>query len=148
MGYRLYEEAKDKFCEALAEIVEGKQRFNADDLRLAKEAISGLYKATILMEMENGDYSYADGMSYAKRDSRGRYSRENRGGNYSRENRGGNYSNHGGGYPRDYSYRYSRDEAKKDMAAEIKELMQYAENETERSVLRQAAEMLKNNAEK
>ena len=115
------------------------QRFNADDLRLAKEAISGLYKATILMEMENGDYSYADGMSYAKRDSRGRYSRENR---------GGNYSNHGGGYPRDYSYRYSRDEAKKDMAEEIKELMQYAENETERSVLRQAAEMLKNNAEK
>ena len=144
MSYRLYEEAKEKFCEALAEIVEGKQRFNADDLRLAKEAISGLYKATILMEMENGDYSYADGMSYAKRDSRGRYSRENRGGNYS--NRGGNRG--GGGYSRDYSYRYSRDEAKKDMAAEIKELMQYAENETERSVLRQAAEMLKNNAEK
>lgn len=138
MSYRLYEEAKDKFCEALAEIVEGKQRFNADDLRLAKEAISGLYKANILMEMENGDYSYADGMSYAKRDSRGRYSRES----------GGNYSKHGGGYPRDYSYRYSRDEAKKDMAAEINELMQYAENETERSVLRQAAEMLKNNAEK
>ena len=54
----------------------------------------------------------------------------------------------GGGYSRDYSYRYSRDEAKKDMAEEIKELMQYAENETERSVLRQAAEMLKNNAEK
>ena len=139
MSYRLYEEAKEKFCEALAEIVEGKQRFNADDLRLAKEAISGLYKATILMEMENGDYSYADGMSYARRDSRGRYSRES----------GGNYSNRGGGgYSRDYSYRYSRDEAKKDMAAEIKELMQYAENETERSVLRQAAEMLKNNAEK
>ena len=142
MSYRLYEEAKEKFCDALAEIVEGKQRFNADDLRLAKEAISGLYKATILMEMENGDYSYADGMSYAKRDSRGRYSRES-GGNYS--NRGGN---RGGGYSRDYSYRYSRDEAKKDMAEEINELMQYAENETERSVLRQAAEMLKNNAEK
>lgn len=142
MRYRLYEEAKEKFCEALAEIVEGKQRFNADDLRLAKEAISGLYKATILMEMENGDYSYADGMSYARRDSRGRYSRES-GGNYS--NRGGN---RGGGYSRNYSYRYSRDEAKKDMAEEIKELMQYAENETERSVLRQAAEMLKNNAEK
>ena len=35
-----------------------------------------------------------------------------------------------------------------EMAEEIKELMQYAENETERSVLRQAAEMLKNNAEK
>lgn len=142
MNYRLYEETKEKFCDALAEIVEGKQRFNADDLRLAKEAISGLYKATILMEMENGDYSYADGMSYARRDSRGRYSRES-GGNYS--NRGGN---RGGGYSRDYSYRYSRDEAKKDMAEEIKELMQYAENETERSVLRQAAEMLKNNAEK
>lgn len=143
MSYRLYEEAKEKFCEALAEIVEGKQRFSADDLRLAKEAISGLYKATILMEMENGNYSYADGMSYARRDSRGRYSRES----------GGNYSNrvsgdHGGSYPRDYSYRYSRDEAKKDMAEEIKKLMQYAENETERSVLRQAAEMLKNNAEK
>ena len=142
MSYRLYEEAKEKFCEALAEIVEGKQRFSADDLRLAKEAISGLYKATILMAMENGDYSYADGMSYAKRDSRGRYSRES-GGNYS--NRGGN---RGGGYSRNYSYRYSRDEAKKDMAAEINELLQYAENETERSVLRQAAEMLKNNAEK
>lgn len=138
MSYRLYEEAKEKFCEALAEIVEGKQRFNADDLRLAKEAISGLYKATILMEMEKGDYSYADGTSYARRDSRGRYSRES----------SGNYSNRGGGYSRDYSYRYSRDEAKKDMAEEIKELMQYAENETERSVLRQAAEMLKNNAEK
>lgn len=140
MSYRLYEEAKEKFCDALAEIVEGKQRFNVDDLRLAKEAISGLYKATILMEMENGNYSYADGMSYARRDSRGRYSRES----------GGNYSNRGGsgGYSRDYSYRYSRDEAKKDMAEEIKELMQYAENETERSVLRQAAEMLKNNAEK
>ena len=67
MSYRLYEEAKEKFCDALAEIVEGKQRFSADDLRLAKEAISGLYKATILMEMENGDYSYADGMSYARR---------------------------------------------------------------------------------
>jgi hypothetical protein len=52
------------------------------------------------------------------------------------------------GSGRNYSYRYSRDEAKKDMAEEIKELMQYAENETERSVLRQAAEMLKNNAEK
>ena len=143
MSYRLYEEAKEKFCDALAEIVEGKQRFNADDLRLAKEAISGIYKATILMEMENGDYSYADGMSYAKRDSRGRYSRES-GGNYSNRVSG----NHGGSYPRDYSYRYSRDEAKKDMAEEIKELMQYAENETERSVLRQAAEMLKNNAEK
>lgn len=140
MSYRLYEEAKEKFCEALAEIVEGKQRFNADDLRLAKEAISGLYKATILMEMENGDYSYADGMSTAKRDSRGRYSRES-GNSYSRH-----MGNRGGGY--DYSYRYSRDEAKKDMAEEIKELMQYAENETERSVLRQAAEMLKNNAEK
>ena len=145
MSYRLYEEAKDKFCEALAEIVEGRQRFNADDLRLAKEAISGLYKATILMEMENGDYSYADGMSYAKRDNRGRYSRES-GSNYSNRNGGGNRG--GGGYSRDYSYRYSRDEAKKDMADEIKELMQYAENETERSVLRQAAEMLKNNAEK
>ena len=143
MSYRLYEEAKEKFCDALAEIVEGKQRFNADDLRLAKEAISGLYKATILMEMENGDYSYADGMSYARRDSRGRYSRES-GGNHSNRNNG----NRGGGYSRDYSYRYSRDEAKKDMADEIKELMQYAENETERSVLRQAAEMLKNNAEK
>ena len=143
MSYRLYEEAKEKFCDALAEIVEGKQRFNADDLRLAKGAISGIYKATILLKMENGDYSYADGMSYARRDSRGRYSRES-GGNYS--NRGGNRG--GGGYSRDYSYRYSRDEAKKDMAAEINELMQYAENETERSVLRQAAEMLKNNAEK
>ena len=143
MSYRLYEEVKEKFCDALAEIVEGKQRFNADDLRLAKEAISGLYKATILMEMENGDYSYADGMSYAKRDSRGRYSRES-GGNYSNRGNG----NCGGGYSRNYSYRYSRDEAKKDMAEEIKELMQYAENETERSVLRQAAEMLKNNAEK
>ena len=140
MSYRLYEEAKEKFCEALAEIVEGKQRFNADDLRLAKEAISGLYKATILMEMENGDYSYADGMSTAKRDSRGRYSRDS-GNSYGRH-----MGNRGGGY--DYSYRYSRDEAKKDMAEEIKELMQYAENETERSVLRQAAEMLKNNAEK
>ena len=142
MSYRLYEEAKEKFCEALAEIVEGKQRFNADGLRLAKEAISGLYKATILMEMENGNYSYADGMSTAKRDSRGRYSRDS-GNGYGRYmgTRGGNYS-------RDYSYRYSRDEAKKDMAEEIKELMQYAENETERSVLRQAAEMLKNNAEK
>ena len=140
MSYRLYEEAKEKFCEALAEIVEGKQRFNADDLRLAKEAISGLYKATILMEMENGDYSYADGMSYAKRDNRGRYSRDS----------GDNYGHHTGtrGSGRNYSYRYSRDEAKKDMAEEIKELMQYAENETERSVLRQAAEMLKNNAEK
>ena len=142
MSYRLYEEAKEKFCDALAEIVEGKQRFNADDLRLAKEAISGLYKATILMEMENGNYSYADGMSTAKRDSRGRYSRDS----------GNSYGRHmgtrGGGYSRDYSYRYSRDEAKKDMAEEIKELMQYAENETERSVLRQAAEMLKNNAEK
>ena len=142
MSYRLYEEAKEKFCEALAEIVEGKQRFSADDLRLAKEAISGLYKATILMEMENGDYSYADGMSTAKRDSRGRYSRDS----------GNSYGRHmgtrGGDYSRDYSYRYSRDEAKKDMAAEINELMQYAENETERSVLRQAAEMLKNNAEK
>lgn len=140
MSYRLYEEAKEKFCDALAEIVEGKQRFNADDLRLAKEAISGLYKATILIEMENGDYSYADGMSTAKRDSRGRYSRDS-GNSYSRH-----MGNRGGGY--DYSYRYSRDEAKKDMAEEIKELMQYAENETERSVLRQAAEMLKNNAEK
>ena len=140
MGYRLYEEAKEKFCDALAEIVEGKQRFNADDLRLAKEAISGLYKATILMEMENGDYSYADGMSTAKRDSRGRYSRDS-GNGY-----GHHIGNRGGGY--DYSCRYSRDEAKKDMAAEINELMQYAENETERSVLRQAAEMLKNNAEK
>lgn len=142
MSYRLYEEAKEKFCEALAEIVEGKQRFNADDLRLAKEAISGLYKATILMEMENGNYSYADGMSTAKRDSRGRYSRDS----------GNSYGRHmgtrGGDYSRDYSYRYSRDEAKKDMAEEIKELMQYAENETERSVLRQAAEMLKNNAKK
>ena len=140
MSYRLYEETKEKFCDALAEIVEGKQRFNADDLRLAKEAISGLYKATILMAMENGDYSYADGMSTAKRDSRGRYSRDS-GNSYGRHmgNRGGSY---------DYSYRYSRDEAKKDMAAEINELMQYAENETERSVLRQAAEMLKNNAEK
>ena len=140
MGYRLYEEAKEKFCEALAEIVEGKQRFGADDLRLAKEAISGLYKATILMAMENGDYSYADGMSNAKRDSRGRFSRDS-GNSYGRY-----MGNRGNGY--DYSYRYSRDEAKKDMAEEIKELMQYAENETERSVLRQAAEMLKNNAEK
>ena len=140
MSYRLYEEAKEKFCDALAEIVEGKQRFGADDLRLAKEAISGIYKATILLEMENGDYSYADGMSTAKRDSRGRYSRDS-GNSYSRH-----MGNRGGGY--DYSYRYSRDEAKKDMAEEIKELMQYAENETERSVLRQAAEMLKNNAEK
>ena len=142
MSYRLYEEAKEKFCEALAEIVEGKQRFNADDLRLAKEAISGLYKATILMEMENGNYSYADGMSTAKRDSRGRYSRDS-GNSYGRY-----MGTRGGDYSRDYSYRYSRDEAKKDMAEEIKELMQYAENETERSVLRQAAEMLKNNAEK
>lgn len=142
MSYRLYEETKEKFCDALAEIVGGKQRFNADDLRLAKEAISGLYKVTILMEMENGNYSYADGMSTAKRDNRGRYSRDS----------GNSYGRHmgtrGGDYPRDYSYRYSRDEAKKDMAAEINELMQYAENETERSVLRQAAEMLKNNAEK
>ena len=103
MSYRLYEEAKEKFCDALAEIVEGKQRFNADDLRLAKEAISGLYKATILMEMENGNYSYADGMSTAKRDSRGRYSRDS-GPLFTRRSQKG----HGGRNQRTYAVRRER----------------------------------------
>jgi hypothetical protein len=138
MSYRLYEEAKEKFCDALEEIVSG-GRFSAENLRLAKDAVSGLYKVTILMEMgDGGEYSYDDGMSYARRDRRGRYSRQN----------GGRGGNRGGNYGESYRSRYSRDEAKKDMAEEIKELMQYADTETEKSVLRQAAEMLKNNAEK
>lgn len=144
MSYEAYQEAKEFFCDALEAVLREGGKITAEKVRLAKDAIGGLYKTTILIEMEDGGESYDGGMSYARRrDGRGRYSREG-----GRNDNGGRGGNRGGNYGESYRSRYSRDEAKKDMAEEIKELMQYADNETEKSVLRQAAEMLKNNAEK
>lgn len=148
MSYEVYREAKEKFCGVLEDLVRRDFR-SAEDLRLAKDAVSGLYKVSILMEMEDGGESF-DGMSMARgrRDGRGRYSRE---GNYG-GNRGGNsrgYNNtYGGSYDgNSYRSRYSRDEAKMDMAEHLDEMIRKSDDESEKAILKKAAEMLKKNTE-
>ena len=73
-----------------------------------------------------GEYSYARGRRYAKRDSMGRYSRD------------GGYTRHGG---RDSGY--SRDEGKAYMMEQLEDMMEDAEKPAEKEALRRCMEALK-----
>ena len=88
-----------------------------------------------------GDHSYARGRGrYAKRDSRGRYSRD---GGYSSE---GGYSSDGSYRSGGNSYRggYSRGEAKEHMVSQLEEMMRSASTEEERRAIQQCMQKIEN----
>lgn len=92
---------------------------------------------------ERGGNNYYDGSSYAR--GRGRNARRDRMGRYSREGRGNNYENYdGNSYRGGNNYRrgYSRDDAKKEFAENLKEMMEQApDNETRQKIQRMIQNM-------
>lgn len=127
------EELRDMLCEELEKITK-KGELSAGSLDVVDKLTHSIKSIDTIMAMEDAGYSNESGYSYARgrgsnarRDSRGRYSRESMGGrgnsyeDGSYENsyaRNGRNSNRGGSYERGYS----REDAKEELAMELKEL--------------------------
>lgn len=104
---------KDLLCDEIGDIVE-KNDITPTELERAYKAVDIIKDIVTIDAMENSDYSYDDGMSYARgggysnrRDSMGRYSRNS-----------GRYSRNGG---------YSRADEKEAMLNKIEEMQRKVE---------------------
>lgn len=126
MSMKTYHKLKEMLCEELDNLVK-KGELTAGSLETADKlthAIKSLTTIIAMDEHEGGESEYYPymggyrsfendgGRSYQRRDAMGRYSRENRGG-------------------------YSRDDARADMIADLREIMQDAPDEHMKKKLRQ-----------
>lgn len=127
------EELKEMLCEELEKITK-KGELSAGGLDVVDKLTHSIKSIDTIMAMEESGYSNESGYSYARgrgsnarRDSRGRYS--SRGGSYddggrSYEYMDGSYAGGRGGYNRGYS----REDAKEELAMELKELKMEAKD--------------------
>lgn len=128
-------ELKEKLCRELEEVAR-KPEMGAGDLELIHKLTDTIKNIDKIDALEDDGYSrdgdwemesrgrYNRGSSYArrKRDSMGRYSREWRDGRM--------------------DGRYSRDDAKEHMIGQMEQLMNGAQNEREREIIKRAMEQL------
>lgn len=127
---------KNMLCDKLAEY-ENKGITSSSDLNtihILTDTIKNIAKIEMYDEYDEGNsrrsygsyrgsYAYDDGASYRRRDSMGRYTRD--------------YRDDG------MSNRYARDEANKELAMHLSDLMHIASTEKERTALSEALEAIK-----
>lgn len=136
-----YYELKKMLCKELDEIVnKSKGELSAGSLDAIDKLTHSIKSLLAIMEMSEGEYSYARG-------NRSRYAYENGGGNsgryYDDWSSDGGYS--GRRYSDDgYSGRRSRDEGKTRMIQQFEKLMDNASTQEEREVIQSAVNRLKN----
>ena len=119
------EELREMLCEELEKITK-KGELSTGSLDVVDKLTHSIKSIDTIMAMEDAGYSNESGYSYARgrgrnarRDSMGRYSRE------SMDNYGGSYENsyaRGGNRGGSYERGYSREDAKEELAMELKEL--------------------------
>ena len=119
------EELREMLCEELEKITK-KGELSTGSLDVVDKLTHSIKSIDTIMAMENARYSNESGYSYARgrgrnarRDSMGRYSRESMG------NYGGSYENsyaRGGNRGGSSERGYSREDAKEELAMELKEL--------------------------
>lgn len=120
---------KDMLCKELKEYAK-KGELSAGSLETIDKLTHSLKSVVTIMAMEDGGYSRDDGYSGARRrDSMGRYAD------------GGSYERYNDGYS---GRRYSRDEGKNRMVQQFEEMMQEANTQEEREILRNTLNRLKN----
>jgi len=149
-----YYDVKEMLHDELAEIVE-KGELSAGSLETIDKLLNSIKNSCKIIMYEeysedgysnDGGYSNARGRGRnARRDSMGRYARED---GYSNE---GGYSNRRGGYSREGGYsnrrggRYSYAEEKEDKISMLQEMMNEANTEQEKSMLRNLIAQMQNN---
>ena len=120
---------KDMLCKELKEYAK-KGELSAGSLETIDKLTHSLKSVVTIMAMEDGGYSRDDGYSGARRrDSMGRYAD------------GGSYERYNDGYS---GRRYSRDEGKSRMVQQFEEMMQEANSQEEKEILRNTLNRLKN----
>ena len=118
------DELRDMLMEELEECSD-KGELSAGSLEVIDKLAHAIKSIDTIVAMEDAgysnDYSYARGRGrYAKRDSMGRYSSDDMMMDGERSMRGRGYNR---GYDRDYMRRgYSRDDAKAELAKELREI--------------------------
>lgn len=138
------EELREMLMDELNECVK-KDELSTASLDIIDKLTHSIKSIDTIIAMEESDYSYEGGRSYArgrgrnaKRDSMGRYAR--RGGSYD----DGSYDD--GSY--DYSRRdrrYSRAEAKDELMNELREIQMDAKDEDSRQMIKQWIKQLEQN---
>ena len=122
------EELKDMLCAELEKITK-KGELSAGSLDVVDKLTHSIKSIDTILAMEDAGYSNEGGYSYARgqrRDSMGRYSRNDgsygyRGGSYD-GSYDGSYARRGG------SYGYSREDAKEELAIDLKALKREAKD--------------------
>lgn len=118
------EELRDMLCEELDKLTK-KGELSAGSLDVIDKLTHSIKSIDTIMAMEDAGYSNEGGYSYARRrDSMGRYSRND--GSYGRSY-DGSYARGGN---RGGSYGYSREDAKEELAMNLKDLKRDADHET------------------
>lgn len=122
------EELKEMLCEELDEITK-KGELSAGSLDVIDKLTHSIKSIDTIMAMEDAGYSNESGYSYAR--GRGRYAKRDSMGRYSNDDM---HEIHDGmSYRRDG--RYSRHDAKEELAMDLKELKRDAKDqETERMI--------------
>lgn len=117
------EELRKMLCAELEKITK-KGELSAGSLDVVDKLTHSIKSIDTIMAMEDAGYSNESGYSYARRrDSMGRYSRND--GSYGR---GGSYDGYDGSYARGGSYGYSREDAKEELAMDLKALKREAKD--------------------
>ena len=122
------EELKEMLCEELDEITK-KGELSAGSLDVIDKLTHSIKSIDTIMAMEDAGYSNESGYSYAR--GRGRYARRDSMGRYSNDDM--HEVRDGMSYRRDG--RYSRNDAKEELAMDLKELKRDAkDHDTERMI--------------
>ncbi len=120
------EELRKMLCAELEKITK-KGELSAGSLDVVDKLTHSIKSIDTIMAMEDAGYSNEGGYSYARgqrRDSMGRYSRND--GSYGY--RGGSYDGYDGAYARGGNRGYSREDAKEELAMELKALKREAKD--------------------
>lgn len=144
-----YHKLKEMLCKELEEIV-NKGELTAGSLETIDKLTHSIKSLETIMAMEEAGYSNEGGYSgygnsgARRRDSMGRYADGGSYGSYYRD--GGMDEGYSGRrYSEGYSgRRYSRDEGKSQMIQQMEMLMENAQSQEEREVMKQALNKLKN----
>ena len=118
------EELRKMLCAELEKITK-KGELSAGRLDVVDKLTHSIKSIDTIMAMEDAGYSNEGGYSYARRrDSMGRYSRND--GSYGY--RGGSYDGYDGSYARSGNRGYSREDAKEELAMDLKALKREAKD--------------------
>lgn len=146
------EELRDMLMEELNQCVKKGDELSTSSLDIIDKLTHSVKSIDTILAMEEADYSYDNGRSYArgrgrnaKRDSMGRYAR--RGGSYDNSYDDMSYDDmsYDDGYARRNRGRYSRADAKEDLMNELRGLQMDAKDEESRHMIKEWIKQLEQN---